>query len=201
MAHKRINAQHVSGAHIYIESRPRHAGFIIKFEYSSIAVCVYVCAYRYILKSLKYSIHDNQEQFVKRWTISIAARCMHARLHARLICVRDRSALLNFKNIQNHRCFFVFFFITDTHLQPYRSGGTQAAASVVPAYKHVRARKVCWPDLYARVNLIPLTPITVGRIPSHGGMTFLRYTHITRRWFFSPPYKRRYLTVREYSFR
>lgn len=44
MAHKRINAQHVSGAHIYIESRPRHAGeFIIEFKYSSLAVCVYAC--------------------------------------------------------------------------------------------------------------------------------------------------------------
>jgi len=139
---------------------------------TSTALCVRMC--RYILKSKKYSIRDNHKNNFN----DINRRDARTPRYTRLIW--HRSALLNFKNIQNHRCYFYHEhalsgrFAVTARKRPHLS---------YPRNKHVRARKVCWADLYARVNLIPLTPITVGRIPSHGGMTFLRYTHVTRRWF------------------
>jgi len=58
-----------------------------------------------------------------------------------IYAIRDRSALLNFKNIQNPRCFFFFFH--HKHALSGHSGGMQATASVVAAYnKHVRAESI-----------------------------------------------------------
>lgn len=64
---------------------------------------------------------------------------MHAR-YARLICVRDRSALLNFKNIQNHRRFFLPFFFYHGHALTAVSQRWHASGRICRTRVQTRAR-------------------------------------------------------------
>jgi len=103
------------------------------------------------------------------------AQRVHGARYTRLIYAWDRSAPLNFASIQNRRCTFPFLFllsrITRTHARASVDSRRHAIAPHAPLraphLPRARARNYVAPgDLH--VNLIPLTPIRVGRVWSRG---------------------------------